>query len=235
MFNLSFNKLLNLRFHQAGESPITNRRIMSQLPFEPGPECLPRGDSRPDAVAQERRGADSVAGSERAAFLSAMRHELHLPMNIFAGMGWLLQHSGLNPTQQHYLHELQTAGAHLLRIVERLLDDGATDPDPDRESRPTLLSPIDVGAATTSALLPGQQAPAAPPWDEVRWRDLLARLSVLLDDADTACLQLAREHEGWLRVRFGLAYEAWARALRDFDFELALRLLQAVGYGSASA
>jgi len=207
---------------------------MSQLPFEPGSEYLPDGDLRPDACDQDRPDAEPVAGSERAALLAAMRHELRLPTNIFVGMGWLLQHSGLNPTQQHYLHELQTAGAHLLRIVERLLDDRPGAPDTDQESRPALVSPVGTGAAASATVLSGEQVPAARPRDEVRWRDLHSRLCALLDDADTACLQLAREHEGWLRTRFGPAYEAWARALREFDFELALQLLQAVG-ASASA
>ncbi len=204
--------------------------MMSQSPFEPGPACVPAGDLARDGFEQQRPGSEATVGPERAAFLAAIRDELHLPMNIFAGMGWLLQHSGLNPTQQHYLYELQSAGAHLLRIVERLLDDEQAAPDTAQACGPApAINPPAVDAAAIAGLLPRAPGPAVAPWDEARWRALQAQLGALLDDADTACLQLAREHEVWLEARFGLAYESWTRALRDFDFELALQLLQAVG------
>ena len=209
---------------------------MSQPPFEPGPACAPAGDLAHDGLEQQRPGSEASVGPERAAFLAAVRHELHLPMNIFAGMGWLLQRSGLNPTQQHYLYELQNAGTHLLRIVERLLDDGQAAADTAQACGPApAIRPPAVDAAAIAGLPPRAPELAVPPWDEARWRALQAQLGALLDDADTACLQLAREHEVSLRARFGPSYESWARALLDFDFELALQLLRAVGHQPADA
>ncbi|MEO0003615.1 MAG: hypothetical protein RLZZ22_1307 [Pseudomonadota bacterium] len=155
-----------------------------------------------------------------------MCHELRTPMNIVVGMAWLLQHSDLNPVQQDYLREIQGASDQLLRIIGQLLGDAR----PGLGVEPSWAggSPEGVTEAddpTTASGLSGQQPPD-PCQDTARWEDLRLQLTTLLAAADTDCIRLAREHRSLLRVRLGAQYEAWSQALRNFDFDLALSLIE---------
>lgn len=152
-----------------------------------------------------------------AVTLSALRHELRAPANILVGMCWLLQRSGLTPLQQGYMSELQAAAE---RIVERLLGDDSAG------AMARALQPVPEAAAESDARPVASIVQAADPLrDDAGWQCLRAQLTLLLEEADTDCLELASRHEGLLRGHLGPAYPALAEALRLFDFELALRLL----------
>lgn len=202
---------------------------MSQSPIQSRPELALRSDSLPGT---HQRPVEAVAG--HSVDLSFMHHELRTPMNIIVGMTWLLQHSDLNPVQQDYLREIQGASDQLLRIISRLLGDAR--PGLEGElSRPGGSADLATGGAVVDEQgiapgLRGQQLPD-PRQDAARWGDLRQQLMTLLGAADTDCIRLAREHRSLLRAMLGVEYEAWSQALRNFDFDVALSLIEVLCTG----
>jgi PAS domain S-box-containing protein len=55
-------------------------------------------------------------------FLANMSHEVRTPINAMQGMMDLLAHTTLDPRQQHYLVNAQSASSTLLHLVDELLD-----------------------------------------------------------------------------------------------------------------
>jgi PAS domain S-box-containing protein len=55
-------------------------------------------------------------------FLANMSHEVRTPINAMQGMMDLLAHTALDPRQQHYLINAQSASSTLLHLVDELLD-----------------------------------------------------------------------------------------------------------------
>jgi len=70
-------------------------------------------------LAREAAEAASVAKSQ---FLSNMSHEIRTPMNAILGMGSLMRHSGLTPAQSEQLTRIESAGKHLLSVINNILD-----------------------------------------------------------------------------------------------------------------
>jgi len=69
--------------------------------------------------------ATQRANQQKTRFLATMSHELRKPMNAVIGFVDLLseESSGnLNDRQKRFLNHVRTAGKHLLRIVENILD-----------------------------------------------------------------------------------------------------------------
>jgi signal transduction histidine kinase len=69
--------------------------------------------------------ATQRANEQKTRFLATMSHELRTPMNAVIGFVDLLseESSGtLNDRQKRFLGHVRTAGKHLLRIVENILD-----------------------------------------------------------------------------------------------------------------
>jgi PAS domain S-box-containing protein len=58
----------------------------------------------------------------KEAFLARMSHEIRTPLNGVLGMATLLQKTALTAQQQEYLNTMQHAGAHLLTLVNDVLD-----------------------------------------------------------------------------------------------------------------
>lgn len=194
---------------------------MSQTQQQTG--SIPRRDSDSDPIQRQACDAERLA----AACSSTVRHELRVSSNTLIGMCWLLQRSGLDSLQQGYLGELHAAAKQLLGIVDQLLDGQGADAEGPVMPRQGLLAPSD--ACTDHLEMPASCCTelADAPVDEAGWRHLSSRLLVLLEDSDTECIELAREHDGLLRAGLGPDYQALTGALSRFDFELALQLLRA--------
>jgi len=58
----------------------------------------------------------------KSAFLANMSHEIRTPMNAILGLTHLLQRDGVTPSQAQQLNKIDTAAAHLLSIINDILD-----------------------------------------------------------------------------------------------------------------
>jgi two-component system, sensor histidine kinase and response regulator len=75
-------------------------------------------------TAQLTRAQDQAEAANRAksAFLANMSHEIRTPMNAILGLTHLLKRSGVTPEQGERLEKIDGAGAHLLAIINDILD-----------------------------------------------------------------------------------------------------------------
>ncbi|MBI5107404.1 MAG: CHASE domain-containing protein [Rhodocyclales bacterium] len=74
------------------------------------------------AALAESTQAAQAASIAKSAFLANMSHEIRTPMNAILGMTSLLQRAGASPTQADRLDKIQTAGEHLLTVINEILD-----------------------------------------------------------------------------------------------------------------
>jgi signal transduction histidine kinase len=78
----------------------------------------------------EKRTAELVKAKESAesasvaksAFLANMSHEIRTPLNAINGMAHLIRRGGLTPRQAEQIDKLEAAGAHLLNIINTVLE-----------------------------------------------------------------------------------------------------------------
>ncbi len=82
-------------------------------------EDLVEGRTRELISAKE---AAETANIAKSAFLSNMSHEIRTPLNAITGMAHLLKRSGVTPRQAERLDTIDTAGRHLLEIINAVLD-----------------------------------------------------------------------------------------------------------------
>jgi signal transduction histidine kinase/ActR/RegA family two-component response regulator len=66
--------------------------------------------------------AADAANLAKSAFLSNMSHEIRTPMNAILGMANILRREDITPRQAEYLGKIDAAGAHLLSIINNILD-----------------------------------------------------------------------------------------------------------------
>jgi len=62
------------------------------------------------------------ASQVKSAFLANMSHEIRTPLNAITGLTQLLQRSDVTPQQAEHLNNIDTAGQHLLDIINTVLD-----------------------------------------------------------------------------------------------------------------
>jgi hemerythrin-like metal-binding protein len=72
-------------------------------------------------LALAREKADQ-ANHAKSCFLSNMSHEIRTPLNAITGMAQLIRRSGVTPQQAERLDKIDTAGHHLLEIINAVLD-----------------------------------------------------------------------------------------------------------------
>ena len=69
-----------------------------------------------------RRQSAEAANQAKSTFLSNMSHEIRTPLNAILGMSALMQRAGLPSTQAERLKKIDTAGKHLLEVINAILD-----------------------------------------------------------------------------------------------------------------
>ena len=134
------------RFHQTGEAPVVNQRlelvalhrdghefpveitITSPMRVEGGfffGAFLRNISDRRERDDQLRRAKDSAEAATRAKseFLANMSHELRTPLNGVLGYAQLLQRDrSLDASQRESLDAIAKGGAHLLELINDVLD-----------------------------------------------------------------------------------------------------------------
>lgn len=70
----------------------------------------------------EARLAAEKANRAKSEFLSRMSHELRTPLNAVLGFGQLLELDGLTPDQAENVGQITKGGAHLLDLINEILD-----------------------------------------------------------------------------------------------------------------
>lgn len=63
-----------------------------------------------------------AANQAKSSFVTNMSHEIRTPINAIIGLSYLLRRSAATPEQADRLHKIDTAGRHLLSIVNDVLD-----------------------------------------------------------------------------------------------------------------
>ncbi|MCK6391533.1 MAG: ATP-binding protein, partial [Azonexus sp.] len=66
--------------------------------------------------------AAEKANLAKSAFLASMSHEIRTPLHTINGLAHLLRMGGLQPEQVTRLDKMEAAGAHLLEIINAILD-----------------------------------------------------------------------------------------------------------------
>lgn len=66
--------------------------------------------------------AAETANVAKSAFLANMSHEIRTPLNAITGMAHLIRRGGLTPQQTEQMDKILAAGAHLLGIINAILD-----------------------------------------------------------------------------------------------------------------
>lgn len=74
------------------------------------------------AAEAEARAEAAEAVAIKAGFIATMAHEIRTPLGGIIGMVEMLNASGLREDQAHFATTLQAAAAHLLRVVNDVLD-----------------------------------------------------------------------------------------------------------------
>ena len=90
------------------------------------------------------RDAAERANRAKSEFLSGMSHELRTPLNAILGFSQLLAlDQALLPGSQHFVHEIQRGGTHLLTLINDVLDLAQVESGRIRLSlEPVELSPL---------------------------------------------------------------------------------------------
>ena len=94
--------------------------------------ALVESESRARSETEEVNRRLTAAGRHRSEFLANMSHELRTPLNAIIGFSDALRQEvfgTLEPTQADYLADIETAGRHLLTLINDTLDLAKADAD----------------------------------------------------------------------------------------------------------
>ena len=78
-------------------------------------------DTRTQELAVAKRAAEA-ANIAKSAFLANMSHEIRTPLGAITGLTYLIRRTQVTPQQADWLVKLDLAGAHLLELINAILD-----------------------------------------------------------------------------------------------------------------
>ncbi len=189
--SLAVTVMLDARGEPAGflgvATDITDRKRAERTLRNLNHELEARVAERTAELVRARDEAER-ANAAKSEFLSRMSHELRTPMNAILGFAQVLEmDDALPPRQRGFVQEVRRAGAHLLELINELLDlsriesgrlavtIGPVDLDSVIEQTLGLVAPL---AAARDIALTRDGTIAAPPvlGDTTRLRQILVNL-----------------------------------------------------------
>ncbi|NRF71711.1 response regulator [Aquincola sp. S2] len=222
------------------------RSILSKLS---GPEGRPaeQAASEGELMQAERaaRFAAELANRAKSEFLANMSHELRAPLHAVLGYAQLLaKDAGLSPRQERGLNTIQESGAHLLSLINDMLDlarieAGRTELNPVPLPLPAFLQAalelMLVKAKEKQLALvfeAGTGLPSLVLADERRLRQVLLNLlgnAIKFTDHGTVTLRASAEPQGPSQVLLRLVFEDTGVGMRPEDLERIFQPFEQVG------
>jgi two-component system, sensor histidine kinase and response regulator len=176
---------------------------------------------RANADLAKARDAALAGTRAKSAFLANMSHELRTPLNAVIGMAFLLKRSGLTPQQAERLEKIDSAGQHLLGIIDAILrlsriEAGRFELREDDVDLARILSGV-VTSLAERAREKGLRLVAEPPMSAAGLRGDPGAIEEALQNYATNAIKFTKRGDITLRAR--IEQETPDRALVRFEVQ----------------